>query len=409
MIEIISPDTKIDFIGVQRQFLMLSGVVLAACILGVVFIGPTYGIDFRGGTELIVKFDKDLNTKEVREAMEEAGFKAEQVQRYGGENDHEFLVQTKKVSVVGPKRKQNAEPGDIPAEAVIEKVKSAASVQEWEWAKENPDRLDLTFEEGSDIPSEKIISAVEELGLMNVELKSLTTGGLPKYVIRFEGLQASIEDGLTKIIPEAFNIDREGSVSGIKRMETVGPRVGEQLRNSGILSILVALFCILVYVAFRFDLRYAPGAVAALTHDVIVAVGFFTFTGLEITLPIIAALLTIIGYSLNDTIVVFDRIRENLESSGAKPIAEVSNRSINETLSRTLITSLTTLLAVVAIAILGSGLIQNFAIALIVGVIVGTYSSVFVATPVMLRMDTFLKEWREARAKADKAKSSSAV
>ncbi len=184
--------------------------------------------------------------------------------------------------------------------------------------------------------------------------------------------------------------------SGLERMETVGARVGEQFRNAGILSILVALLFILIYIAFRFDVRYAPGAVAALAHDVIIAVGFFTVTGIEVSLPIIAALLTIVGYSLNDTIVVFDRIRENLESATDEPIDRVVNRSINETLSRTIITSLTTLLAVTAIAVLGGGLIQDFAIALIVGVVIGTYSSVFVASPIMLRMDNFLKARREA-------------
>ena len=135
-------------------------------------------------------------------------------------------------------------------------------------------------------------------------------------------------------------------VTGLERLETVGPRVGEQLRNSGVLSLIVALLLILIYIAFRFDVRYAPGAVVALVHDVIISVGIFTVIEMEVSLPIIAALLTIVGYSLNDTIVVFDRIRENLTAIGDDDVPGVVNQSINETLSRTLMTSLTTLLAV---------------------------------------------------------------
>ncbi len=409
MIEIIRPDTEIDFLGLQGPFGYASLVAVVVCILAAVWIGPTYGIDFKGGTEIIVQFDKEMTTEQVREAMEQTPATPDQVQRYGGEGSTEFMVQSRAVSVIGPRLAENADPDDISAESVVDRIKEVTSIEEWNWSEDNPDRLDLTFPEGAEIDEQAVRSSVEELGLSEVEFTRESAGAIPKYVMRFQGLQPSIEASLQQAAPEAFNPDAADSQAKIKRLETVGPRVGEQLRNSGILSIIVALFCILIYIGFRFDLRYAPGAVAALGHDVVIAVGFFTFTGLEISLPIIAALLTIVGYSLNDTIVVFDRIRENMETAGTTPIGDVTNRSINETLSRTLITSLTTLLAVVAIAVLGGGLIQNFAIALIVGVVIGTYSSVFVASPVMLNTDELLKEWREAREKAEKAESSAAI
>lgn len=174
--------------------------------------------------------------------------------------------------------------------------------------------------------------------------------------------------------------------ANVVRVEIVGPQVGEDLRQQGVLSILFALVGILVYVTFRFELRYALGSIAALVHDVILVVGFFSLTGHEFNLPTIAALLTIIGYSLNDTIVIFDRVRENRNRNRRSPLSDVINGSINETLSRTLLTSITTLLTVWALLFftqVGS-IIHDFALALFVGVVVGTYSTVFVASPVVL-------------------------
>jgi len=401
MINIVDPDSEYDFLGYRGTMGTISLAVMGICIAATLVIGPAWGIDFKGGTELIIRFTQPLDTAKVRAKFDEAGVPAEQVQQYGSGDDGEYLVQTKKVSVVGPKYAADAAAEDISAEAVVEKVRGVHELsgeEGWRWSSENPDRLDLTFTEGTEVDREAIMSSVRELGLRDVDL---VDRGSNRYALEFSGLKQKIDRGLSEVMPDAYQPDRDGY--GIKRIETVGPRAGEQLRNSGILSVIVALFCILVYVAFRFDLRYAPGAVAALIHDVVIAVGFFTFTQLEISLPIIAALLTIVGYSLNDTIVNFDRIRENLETAGTEPLDDLSNRSINEMFSRTINTSLTTLLAVVSIAVLGGGLIQNFALALIVGVIVGTYSSIYVATPVMLEMDTVLTNWRESREAASES------
>lgn len=402
MINIVDPESEFDFLGSRGTLGVISLAVIGICIAGVLTIGPAWGIDFKGGTELIVRFAETLDTAQVRQKFDEAGIPAEQVQQYGSPDDGEYLIQMQKVSVVGPKLKSQAGPNDIAAEAVVEQLKSVQKLRNednWNWNSENPDRLDFTVPQGTEIDRDAIIEKVEGLGLQDVGLNDRGSG---RYALEFSGLKPKIDRELKKVLPDAYKPDRDGM--GIKRIETVGPRAGEQLRNSGILSVVVALFCILVYVAFRFDLRYAPGAVAALVHDVVIAVGFFTFTQLEISLPIIAALLTIVGYSLNDTIVNFDRIRENLETAGTEALDKLSNRSINEMLSRTINTSLTTLLAVVSIAVLGGGLIQNFAIALIVGVIVGTYSSVYVATPVMLKMDEYLQQWRESREAANEPK-----
>ncbi len=170
----------------------------------------------------------------------------------------------------------------------------------------------------------------------------------------------------------------------IRRVEVVGPKVGADLRNKGMLAMLYAMIGILVYITWRFELRYAIGAIMALIHDVLITVGIFSLLGKEFTLPIIAALLTIIGYSLNDTIVVFDRIRENIKGIRRRTTDEIVNESINQTLSRTMLTSLTTLLVVAALFFLGGAVIHDFAFALLVGIIVGTYSSIFIASPTVL-------------------------
>ncbi len=175
----------------------------------------------------------------------------------------------------------------------------------------------------------------------------------------------------------------EGKVD-IRRTEMVGPQVGKDLREKGLLAILYAMIGILVYVTWRFEFRFALGSIVALIHDVLITLGAFAITHKEIDLPIIAAFLAIIGYSLNDTIIVYDRIRENMGKHSRDSFPAIINRSINETLSRTILTSGTTLLVVFALFIFGGGVIHNFAFALLVGIVVGTYSSIYVASPVLL-------------------------
>ena len=172
----------------------------------------------------------------------------------------------------------------------------------------------------------------------------------------------------------------------MRRVEFVGPQVGGELTEMGGLAMLYALIGILAYVAWRFEWRFALGAVIALVHDVVVTVGIFSLLGLEFSLPVLAAVLAVIGYSLNDTIVVFDRIRENFRKMRKGTIVEIMNSAINQTLRRTLLTSLTTLLVVVTLILLGGEIIKGFAVALFIGILVGTYSSIFVASPVVLSL-----------------------
>ena len=179
---------------------------------------------------------------------------------------------------------------------------------------------------------------------------------------------------------------QSGQGAEMRRVEFVGPQVGEELKNDGGLALLYALFGILLYVALRFQMRFSIGAIAALVHDVLITLGVFSITGMDFDLTVLAALLAVIGYSLNDTIVVFDRVRENFRRLREHGPVEVFNYSLNQTLSRTLMTSLTTMLVLVALLIFGGEIIRGFSMALIIGVLIGTYSSIFVASPVTLAL-----------------------
>jgi preprotein translocase subunit SecF len=234
--------------------------------------------------------------------------------------------------------------------------------------------------------------AIEEIrdGLKTIGLGDSTIqefGSKNHILIRVQRSEEKLEEVGTQVKNSlAGKFNSEAIV--VERVEMVGPKVGRDLREKAVLSIIYAIIGIVIYISWRFELQYAIAAIIALIHDVLVTMGAFSLYDKEFTLVIVAAFLTIIGYSLNDTIVVFDRIRENMRRKGKTPLVEVINNSINQTLSRTILTSGTTLLVVVALFFLGGEIIHDFSFALLVGVIVGTYSSVFIAS-------VFLVYWAE--------------
>ena len=380
MFQIYPYDTNYDIVGKTKITKFISAILLVGSILLLATVGPHWGIDFQGGTEMILHFNEEVTDDQVREAAQSIGLSDATVQRFGAVEERRFLVQTQDVSVVD----------EVRVGLIRTELEALGGLQWAEWEPEQPDRMDLLFEDHKELSV--IEAAVLSAGLQEITIEEVGQAAEARYTIRFQDLQNIIRTGFASHFGDAFSAS-----GGLERLETVGPRAGEQLRNDGMVAMIVALMAILVYIWFRFDIRYSPGAVAALTHDIVIALGIFIIFQIEISLPILAALLTIIGYSLNDTIVVFDRIRENLESAGTRDVSEVANEAINQTMSRTLVTSFTTFVAVLAIAIFATGLIQNFAIALMVGIAVGTYSSIFVATPVMLKMDAYLKERKKAQ------------
>ena len=193
-----------------------------------------------------------------------------------------------------------------------------------------------------------------------------------------------VAESLASVYPEFMPEKKQDFILSIDK---VGPKVGAELSGDAILAILYALGFILIYISIRFEFKYAVGAIAALTHDVLITLGVFSVLGYEISLAVIAAFLTIVGYSLNDTIVIFDRVRENVKASKGASMRSVINQSINESLSRTIVTSLTTFLVVLILFLVGGEVIHAFSFAMIIGVIIGTYSSIFVASPVVIKMD----------------------
>ena len=221
---------------------------------------------------------------------------------------------------------------------------------------------------------------LNQMDLGDVSVKNF--GNDTDFLIKFENNENK------KIIEEIkINLDKSfGNNFNFRRVENVGPKVSKELLRSGVIAISVALILMLIYIWIRFEWQFSLGAIAALFHDVIVTLGLFSLLGLEINLSIIAAVLTIVGYSMNDTVVIFDRVRENLRKYSDIKIFELTNISINETLSRTIITSATTLLALLAIYFFGGEILKGFSLAMILGVVFGTYSSIYIANTVLVRL-----------------------
>ncbi len=240
--------------------------------------------------------------------------------------------------------------------------------------------LQVRFEKPID--AERIRETLADMGHGDAEIQHF--GGDREAIIRVgEGENAD----LTTEIIEALNRENPDNHADVRREELVGPKVGKELQSKASQAILYALIGILIYISIRFEFRFAVGAVAALVHDVLITLGIFSMTGFEITLPVVAALLTIVGYSLNDTIVIYDRIREDKRKLYGRSFVDIVNTSLNESLSRTLVTSVTTLLVVLALFIFGGEVIRDFAFALMVGVIIGTYSSIYVASPLVVEWE----------------------
>ena len=221
---------------------------------------------------------------------------------------------------------------------------------------------------------------LNQMNLGDISVKNF--GNQTDFLIKFENNSNKNIIGEIKI-----NLDKSfGNNFNFRRVESVGPKVSAELLRSGVIAISVALFLMLVYIWIRFEWQFSLGAILALFHDVIVTLGLFSLLGLEINLSIIAAVLTIVGYSMNDTVVIYDRVRENLRKYSDIKIFELTNISINETLSRTLITSVTTLLALLSIFIFGGEILKGFSLAMIFGVVFGTYSSIYIANTVLVRL-----------------------
>jgi preprotein translocase subunit SecF len=236
--------------------------------------------------------------------------------------------------------------------------------------------IDIRFEK--DIPLDSLRMVLDSIGLKDAIIQP---SGKNEYLIRtktsseaLKGIRQALEGKIVEMLKEKFEI---------RQVEMVGPKVGKDLKSKGLKAMVFVLIGLLIYISWRFEFRFAVGAILALIHDVLITLGAFIFSGREFNLPIVAALLTILGYSINDTIVVYDRIRENMKKTEAN-LEKIINHSINETLSRTILTSFTTVIAVLMLLFFGEGVVKDLSFTLTIGIIVGTYSSIYIASPIVI-------------------------
>ncbi|HDT11665.1 MAG TPA: protein translocase subunit SecF [bacterium] len=362
---------KINFAGKFKIFGIVSVVLVVLSLVLFFSMGLNYGVDFAGGTEMQIRAE-GLKTDGLRAILEPFG--QVDIQNFEGKDD-EFLLRFKNISMVK----------DEDINAFLASVKGAFTDTEIireHFDSQVGDRIEVWFDK--EVDQEKIKSLVSEY-------KVPATGTIEYRQVGERHIYRIMLQGLTNTILSTIK-ETSGSEPELLRVELVGPKVGERLRYSAAQAVLYALMAILIYIAFRFNIHFAPGAVAALTHDVFITLGIWSLLGLQFDLTIVAALLTIVGYSLNDTIVIYDRIRENWNNhkKGSNVIEKI-NTSINETLSRTLLTSITTLFVLLALLFFGGGTIGGFALAMTIGVLVGTYSSIFVAAPVTIFVEKLMR------------------
>jgi preprotein translocase subunit SecF len=378
--EVIKPGSKIDFVGREKVWIGISMALLAVTV-GMLFLNAyvikgrgqmlNWSVEFKGGSEIEVGFKKPVEPAAVRDALESSGFHGVEAFRSygtaGKESTTDFTVRMGSVAALSDDKAKTVEA------ALKAKKIGEAQVVRFDRS-EGGDKVYLRLDKPVEIAP--LTAAMKEAGLSPTAVQNFGRAEDHTYEATLVSLETEVKQALEKKVGADSVI--------IKSVSSVGAKAGEQLRNDGIRALFGAILLIVIYVAFRFDFRYGPGTIVALLHDAVITIGAFAITYKEFSLTTLAALLTIIGFSMNDTIVVFDRIRENAAKLRDKKFGDVVNISVNETLSRTILTSATVFFVTLAMNIFGTGVIRDFAFAMNVGVIVGTYSSVFIATPVLI-------------------------
>jgi preprotein translocase subunit SecF len=394
--EFFKPGRQFDFMG-QRKFwiiLSLSLVVISTAFTFWPFAhvwpyGPNYGTDFQGGTEIEVAFTQTTDTAEIRKAVESSGFSTPDIVKVvDAHNPNHYFIRVQDVSVLDDASKEalrkslclNVD-GATPASDACPLNTRATEVK----FSLGGDKISTRYDTDPDI--EKIKAQIRSVPGINLRESSTNPQVTNPRDHRVEIQLQSKGDQLLSALRSKLGPEKVPDQA--LRVEWVGPKAGKQLRESARNSVAIAIVFIMLYLAFRFDLRFAPGVVVACIHDAMVVLGVFIALHKEITLSTIAAVLTIVGYSMNDTVVVYDRIRENLSKHRGRTFWDVINLSVSETLSRTILTSGATMLSVLAFFIWGTGVIKDFALAMVVGIVAGTYSSIYVAAP--------LTEWIDER------------
>jgi preprotein translocase subunit SecF len=388
-VEIFRHGKVYDFMSVRVYWITFSFVgVIASLFAVLVYPTPTYGTDFKGGTEVEIAFQKPIEAATVRATVHKIGFSAPDVVSVADPNHpNRYLIRVQEVSSLD--------------EAKMEHVREATCFAKKDGGEFSPEQCPMSaratevkFSPGGDKLSIRYDNEPDlddiRTRLHSVPGIELRPGGQNPQVVsaRDHKVEAQLKSKGDQLMD---GLRRELGADTVPenplRVEWVGPKAGKLLRDAAVKSVAIAIVFIMAYVALRFDLRFAPGGVVALVHDAMMVLGVFVLMKKEVTLSTVAAVLTIVGYSINDTVVVYDRIRENLGKHRGQTFEQIINLSVSETLSRTILTSGATLLSILAFFVWGTGVIKDFAFALLVGIVVGTYSSIYIAPPLTWWID----------------------
>jgi preprotein translocase subunit SecF len=372
-------NTNIDFLGKKWYFLAFSLIFSVAGLLSMLFWHHIpWGVDFRGGTLVYVKFSHTPDENAIRSELDHAGLRNFKLQRLGAVSNNEELIDLD----VRETSEQALDQGKL---KIIQALETHAP----------PGKTDLNNASLLTIKNYLIDKDPLHIGPDDqkygqqaqaiVDYRDKVQGGVLNSADQLKSAPG-VDPAAVASLPDAFFL----SDFGVRNVEIIGPQVGSQLRTQAGLATLYSLLGMLVYLGFRFEWIYGIAAVVTVFHDTLITVGAFSLTNTDITLTVIAAILTLIGYSNNDTIVVFDRIRENIKLMRREKLADIVNRSINQTLSRTILTAGLTFLTVLALFLFGGEVLRGFSLALVIGILIGTYSSIAIAAPILVAY----QDWR---------------
>ena len=424
---VIKPHTNLPFMELRKIAFFILGALIIAAIALTATKGPSWGTSFEGGTSITIRFAQPIDIDRVRQGFggtQTAGedaqaansgalqFGSVNVQQIGSDTDNSFVVRTRTTTLLDCQKL-----ADVRAkfDAAVAKEQGGTFVV-GQWPSCNAEAEDgirgdffvsLVAPEGQKVP-ETIPEAAEiQKMLEDSGLRSHVSyeNGSKHYLVKPTGIQDAVVSLLSAKFADSLDTSKcanpsdtqaclsAAALASIDQIDTVGADVGEKFRTDSIVSILVALLLMLLYIAIRFDIRYAPAAVISLMVTTVISWGFVVALGIEITLETVAAFLSLVGYGINDTIVTFDRVRENVALSEADvPLKSIVNKSINECLSRTIITSITTLIAIIPMAVLATGATKDFSIIMTIGICIATVNSIFVSCPMLLVFDKIIKD-----------------
>ena len=376
-------NTNIDFLGKKWYFLAFSLVFSVAGLFSMLFWhGIPYGVDFRGGTLVYVKFSHTPDDNALRTAMDRAGLHNAKIQRYGLTSDNEELIDLD----VRETSEQALDQGKLQIINTLE-TNAPAGKQDLNNSSSLTIKNFLMDKDPMHLGSDADQKYTQQAQAI-VDTRDKVQGGV---LSSFDQLKGPVDGAVAASLPSNFFL----SDFGVRNVEIVGPQVGAQLRRQALLATAYSLAGMLIYLGFRFEWIYGVAAVITVFHDTLITVGAFSLLNKDISLTVIAAILTLIGYSNNDTIVVFDRIRENIKLMRREKLSEIVNRSINQTLSRTILTAGLTFLTVLALYLFGGEVLHGFSLALVIGILIGTYSSIAIAAPILVAY----QDWRIERGK----------